>query len=70
MAAAGRRCDACDFFQPQGDAVDGVHSGECRRHPPRIVVEHPEFPAATAFPQVAGDEWCGEFRWSRKGEGG
>jgi hypothetical protein len=45
-------CENCRFFLPVPKSV----GGKCRRYPP---VVKPDF---DNFPEVAGDDWCGEWQ--------
>lgn len=54
---SGRRCDKCKFFDGPFEGmsdVDGQEAGLCRRFPPTMK-------GISAFPQVYGDGWCGEW---------
>ncbi len=44
------RCDECRFFDPWENEVK-LFDGACRRHPP----------SRDNWPDVRGDDWCGEF---------
>ena len=44
-------CPGCRFFEPV------FTHGLCRRYAPRPSVDGSE----PAWPEVAGDDWCGEF---------
>lgn len=51
--------NCCDCVFWTGDAAGDL--GDCRRHAPIIQhVEHGSLPAYGAFPQMFGDESCGE----------
>lgn len=51
---AAERCELCRFWKPIGKRLPRgySHPGRCRRCPP----------AMGRFPEMGGDEWCGEFR--------
>lgn len=48
------KCRTCAFGEIEGEG------GQCRRYPPAFVVEEGE--VSSAFPVVAADDFCGEFR--------
>lgn len=51
-------CGRCRFVEPTvGD--DDEPRADCRRYPPQYVVIDGE--PVTIWPQVNGDDWCGEF---------
>lgn len=51
------KCKDCRFWQQDKKA------GDCRRHPPRIIVfSDEEGDYETRFPETFPTEWCGEFQ--------
>jgi hypothetical protein len=56
------RCRDCRFF------VGQKGGGECRRHPPTMVLapaktlQGMDMVPSAAFPPVTTETWCGEFR--------
>lgn len=56
-----RNCTTCKHFRP-GDTgtAEAADYGECRAHPPQLVVVADE--ACTMFPAVDADCDCGEYR--------
>lgn len=53
-------CQGCAFYAPLSDALP---LGQCRRRPPNanLSIGH-------KWPQVAADDWCGEFKDARIAE--
>lgn len=59
-------CSRCNFYQPVPTSTAlprSQRSGECRRHPPKVVSKTFRRDASTqsAFPIVSENGWCGEF---------
>jgi hypothetical protein len=52
---ADRRCDACAYWQPWGQA------GLCRFNPP-VQIRDVRNDMVERWPPVAPDDWCGQFR--------
>ena len=57
-----RSCATCRFFQDMtdGNTDNGPVFGECHRYPPQIADEGDE--AATLYPFVPSNDWCGEHK--------
>lgn len=51
-------CSHCAHAEPV--VFPGVPVMECRRYPPIVIVIADE--ANKMWPQVDGDDWCGEFQ--------
>ena len=69
-----KACQHCIFFRqtgPERTVGETIYPppGECRRRPPVVIpyfyyrpeIGVSEWSASTHFPEVAGDEWCGEW---------
>ena len=56
-------CYNCEFCEKAEDKERFVSRLECRRYPP--VAGVPRDNRASSWPDVAKDDWCGEFksRW-------
>ena len=67
---AKANCENCVYYDPfEVEYTDGS-KGRCRRNPPGLVavsqfydpVSMPDaVPAATTWPEVYSDDWCGHF---------
>lgn len=58
-------CATCRYFDRTGSGY-----GWCRRYAPRsyVGIEHRDEAAASYFPLVAEDDWCGEWRATEAAE--
>lgn len=53
------RCAVCTFFVPEGRSRRSVGSGDCRRLPPTVLIDHSLI--YSKWPSVGMNDWCGEF---------
>lgn len=49
-----RNCANCNFFRFK---YETDANGECRRHPPQVVI---------GWPTVEANDWCGEWVWRQR----
>lgn len=50
---SAEKCEECRYFVAK--------SGECLRYPPQMVYDDTQNKFLSLFPNVAPEEWCGEF---------
>lgn len=54
-------CGNCVFFCADIEDRDGVMTGDCRRHAPRVLEIYGGSPVSE-WPQVRQDSFCGDHR--------
>lgn len=61
MTAPERNCTSCRHYRPaETETAEVADYGECRAHPPVVVVM--DDTAVAIFPQVTAEVDCGEWR--------
>lgn len=55
-----KNCASCAYFI-HSDDVETQIVGHCNRFPPVVLMDS-DGDICTAWPAVAGAEWCGEFK--------
>lgn len=64
MTTRERNCTTCWHYRPADTGTaEAADYGECRAHPPDVVVINDE--PLSLFPQVDGEEDCGEWKASQ-----
>jgi len=61
------RCDSCMYFAARTKHPRKGHEvryGPCKRYPPSALAKdkYRWIPAGYAFPEMSGDNWCGEYK--------